>query len=435
MERVHIFSMGIHRDTMGYYASLAVEPDVPAEAIKKAFKAKAQELHPDKNSSPEATADFQKIAEAYRVLSNSKSRAQYDAQCLAEDAAETGWPIPAAPVACRFCGAVSTQPRYAVFFSVIGFVFGSKVTEHAGVYCPDCGTKRACNDSLTTWLLGWWAFPFGPVRSIEALWWNMKGGKQPPKENFRILTQHAAYFARVGKRTMARQAAEQALEFAARMKMRQASAVEREDHELEGYLETLRENMPLPRHPRRDRWGRRGKAFKVQMTGAVLAILFAIVALGAIALALREGRSEASVLLETATRQPRQTATVTTLPEPPTGVLNVLKPPADGFVAPLEIIGASGGPSYYIDLVELPARSVALTVYLRSGERTTVEVPLGRYELHYAQGRQWFGPSKLFGPDTVYGTLDGRFTFQRNGNKVDGYTIEMVERAKRSVGQ
>lgn len=31
--------------------------------------------------------------------------------------------------------------------------------------------------SLSTFLFGWWALPFGPLRTIRALLWNARGGK------------------------------------------------------------------------------------------------------------------------------------------------------------------------------------------------------------------------------------------------------------------
>jgi curved DNA-binding protein CbpA len=39
--------MSANRDSLGYYAILGVDPSASIGQIKKAFKAKAQELHPD----------------------------------------------------------------------------------------------------------------------------------------------------------------------------------------------------------------------------------------------------------------------------------------------------------------------------------------------------------------------------------------------------
>lgn len=59
-----------------YYKALGVEKGASQEEIKKAFRKKAHECHPDKASGDEAK--FKEINEAYQVLSNEQKRAQYD---------------------------------------------------------------------------------------------------------------------------------------------------------------------------------------------------------------------------------------------------------------------------------------------------------------------------------------------------------------------
>ena len=46
--------------------------------IKKAFRRKARELHPDVNPDPQAEALFKEAAEAYETLSNAETRSLYD---------------------------------------------------------------------------------------------------------------------------------------------------------------------------------------------------------------------------------------------------------------------------------------------------------------------------------------------------------------------
>lgn len=59
-----------------YYAILGVGKTASEDEIKKAFRKKAHELHPDKGGDAEA---FKKVNEAYQVLSDKQKRAQYDA--------------------------------------------------------------------------------------------------------------------------------------------------------------------------------------------------------------------------------------------------------------------------------------------------------------------------------------------------------------------
>jgi len=61
-----------------YYELLGVDKGSSADAIKKAYRKKAMEWHPDRNKSEGAEAKFKEINQAYEVLSDEKKRAQYD---------------------------------------------------------------------------------------------------------------------------------------------------------------------------------------------------------------------------------------------------------------------------------------------------------------------------------------------------------------------
>ena len=61
-----------------YYEVLGVSRQDSEEEIRRAFRKKAMEYHPDRNKEPNAEEKFKEINEAYQVLSDSTKRAQYD---------------------------------------------------------------------------------------------------------------------------------------------------------------------------------------------------------------------------------------------------------------------------------------------------------------------------------------------------------------------
>lgn len=62
-----------------YYEVLGVDKNASQDEIKKAFRKKARQFHPDVNKdNPEAEKNFKEVNEAYEVLSDDTKKAQYD---------------------------------------------------------------------------------------------------------------------------------------------------------------------------------------------------------------------------------------------------------------------------------------------------------------------------------------------------------------------
>jgi molecular chaperone DnaJ len=60
------------------YDLLGVARDADADAIKKAYRRLARQLHPDVNPDPETQERFKEVSRAYEVLSDPQKRAAYD---------------------------------------------------------------------------------------------------------------------------------------------------------------------------------------------------------------------------------------------------------------------------------------------------------------------------------------------------------------------
>lgn len=100
-----------------YYAELGVPRNATADEIGAAFRKQAARYHPDRNPGDRSAEEkFKRIAEAYNVLRDPKSRDAYDRGGTAQVQADTG-----------FRGFDSTEDIFSQFGDLFGDLFGDRL--------------------------------------------------------------------------------------------------------------------------------------------------------------------------------------------------------------------------------------------------------------------------------------------------------------------
>lgn len=196
------------QDILGFYSVLGVEPNSSQDTIKKAYKKKCLEVHPDVNKSDNAQENFVQLRKAYEILGNAEERSKYDAQCIevpnvksstVNDTTESDNTFE--PIRCSICDCVSAQPRYVVFWETISF-FSSIRSPVQGVMCTKCAGNAALQATRKSLIFGWWGI-WGLIFTPMSVIGNMAGGSKPPENNGRILLHQSWYFAQNGRLDLA----------------------------------------------------------------------------------------------------------------------------------------------------------------------------------------------------------------------------------------
>lgn len=104
-----------------YYEDLGVSKDASTDQISSAFRKLAALYHPDRNPGDKSAEEkFKRVAEAYNVLRDPKTRATYDQGGSGQVEFDTG-----------FRGFNSTEDVFSHFGDLFGELFGSRVRARA----------------------------------------------------------------------------------------------------------------------------------------------------------------------------------------------------------------------------------------------------------------------------------------------------------------
>ena len=269
----------INKDPLGYYKLLGVAPGASSEDIKKAYKHKAMELHPDRNPGKDTTKKFQDLQAAFNVLNDSNSRAQYDMMNIegnkTSNTSYTKKDID--PIVCCKCGCVSAQPRYVIFYRIVSVIFMSYKTPIQGIYCSDCASKDAFKASAISWAAGWWGIPWGPIWTIEAIYKNLMGGEERNAHNASLLYYQSSYFYSKGNKTLGKAIALDALELITKSKKKPKlgnMTMESINEIRENLIQLLaHQYKDVPSTKLKDQWGPMSKLFIWQILLGIGAVI------------------------------------------------------------------------------------------------------------------------------------------------------------------
>ncbi|MFR3090594.1 MAG: DnaJ domain-containing protein [Eggerthella lenta] len=118
------------------YEVLGVSREATEDEIKKAFRRRARELHPDVNKAPDAEDQFKELNEAYDVLSDAQKRSAYDRFGTVPGAAGGGSPY--------------ESGGYVDFEDLFGGGFGM-----GDIFSPSSAGRRSaarlCARKVVTW--------------------------------------------------------------------------------------------------------------------------------------------------------------------------------------------------------------------------------------------------------------------------------------------
>jgi hypothetical protein len=171
-----------------YISVLNVRPGASHAECRAAYIALAKKWHPDRNSDPEASANFTRLSVAYAASVQATSE---------KSIAGTGDRAAAKILRCRECSGKVAIPRRAEFVGVLSVLVWSKRWSVSGIFCPRCARSIAFKTTTASVFLGWWSVQgifLAPLSVIN----NIRGGRQDKTINFKLSCHNLIALAEAG---------------------------------------------------------------------------------------------------------------------------------------------------------------------------------------------------------------------------------------------
>jgi hypothetical protein len=79
---------------------------------------------------------------------------------------------------CPICNSSNQKLNATLKGEVISFIIMTNYEKELKIACPDCLDKENNNGMIKSLLLGWWGFPWGIIRTIQSVFFNLKMKKR-----------------------------------------------------------------------------------------------------------------------------------------------------------------------------------------------------------------------------------------------------------------
>jgi hypothetical protein len=98
---------------------------------------------------------------------------------------------------CPVCGGRQDYLNAFHIMNVRSYIIITAVSKSMVIACPECIAKRAKSAIIRNLLLGWWGIPWGPIRTIHSVFFNLdainsKNENAPTREFTEFIKPHSA---------------------------------------------------------------------------------------------------------------------------------------------------------------------------------------------------------------------------------------------------